>query len=192
MLNKRGEPDKVDEAFISPVNEFGLSPLTNARRVNLRTMSARQLQRLETKVDGWALAHSHEELLALEEKVEDLKYEHLLAKEAVVLRAKEQKKKDKESLTGAELKHDRLNVLLTAAVQESKLLERQIRVANVQGDKAEEGNEALEEAMGRLTVALVAKEREVDSADANLKEVNKELRRVRMEFNARRVWKETC
>ena len=126
MLNKRGEPNKVDEAFISPVNEFGLSPLTNARRVNLRTMSARQLQRLETKVDerhGWALARSHEEVLALEDKLEDQKYDHLLVKQAVVLRAKEQKKKDKEALTGVEVKHDRLNVLLTAAVQESKLLE---------------------------------------------------------------------
>jgi hypothetical protein len=129
MLNKRGVPNKVDEVFISPLNEFGLSPLTNARRVNLRTMSARQLQRLETKVDerhGWALARSHEEVQALEDKVEEQKDDHLLVKQAVVLRAKEQKKKDKEALTGVEVKHDRLNVLLTAAVQESKLLERQI------------------------------------------------------------------
>jgi hypothetical protein len=85
MINKRGELNKVDKAFISPVNEFGLSPLTNARRVNLCTMSVRQLQRLETKVDerhGWALARSHEEVLALEleDKLEDQKYEHLLAK----------------------------------------------------------------------------------------------------------------
>ncbi len=122
-------------------------------------------------------------MLALGDKLEDGKNNHLLAKQAVVLRAKEQKKKDKELLTGAEVKHDRLNVLLTAAVQESKLLERQIRVANVQGEKAEERIEALDEAMERLTVALEAKGLELDSADANLKEANKELRRVRMELN---------
>jgi hypothetical protein len=149
----------------------------------LRTMSARQLQRLETKVDerhGWALARSHEEVLALEDKLEDEQYDHLLVKQALVLRAKEQKKKDKESLTGVEVKHDRLNVLLTAAVQESKLLERQMRVTNVQGEKAEERIEALEVAMERLTVALETKGRELDSADANLKEANEELRRMCM------------
>jgi hypothetical protein len=177
----------VDEAFISPVNEFGLSPLTNARRVNLRTMSARQLQRLEAKTDerhGWALARSNEEVLALEDKLEDEKNDHLLAKQAFVLRAKEQKAKDKALLTGAEVKHARLNVLLTAALQESKVFERQIRVANVQGDKAEERIEALDEAMERLTMALEGKGQALDTAEANLKEANKELRRVRMELNA--------
>ncbi len=87
ILSKRGEPNKVDEAFISPVNEFGLSPLTNARRVNLRTMSARQLDRLETKVDerhGWALARSDEEARALEDKLDEHNYDHLLEKEALV------------------------------------------------------------------------------------------------------------
>jgi hypothetical protein len=37
--------------------------------------------------------------------------------------------------------------------------------------------------MERLTVALEAKGRELDSADANLKEANKKLRRVCMELN---------
>ncbi len=96
MLSKRGEPNKVDEAFISPVNEFGLSPLTNSRRVNLRTMSARQLQRLETKVDerhGWALARSQEEVETLKDTLAEHNYDHLLEKEALVLRAKQQKKR---------------------------------------------------------------------------------------------------
>jgi hypothetical protein len=87
MLSKRGEPNKVDEAFISPVNEFELSSLTNSRRVNLRTMSARQLQRLETKVDerhGWALARSQEEVRALKDTLDEhnYNYDHLLEKEA--------------------------------------------------------------------------------------------------------------
>ena len=57
MFTKRGEPQKVDEAFISRVNEFGISPLTSERRLNLRTMSARAKDRLEKKVDeqhGWS------------------------------------------------------------------------------------------------------------------------------------------
>ncbi len=40
MVARRVEPNKVDEAFISPCNEFGISPLMNERRMNLRTVSA--------------------------------------------------------------------------------------------------------------------------------------------------------
>ena len=71
--------------------------MQNARRVNLRTMSARQLDRLESKVDerhGWALARSHEEVRALEDKLGEHNYDHMLEKEALVLRTKQQKKRD--------------------------------------------------------------------------------------------------
>ena len=177
----------MDEAFISPVNEFGLSPLTNERRVNLRTMSARQLQRLETKVDerhGWALARSEEEVRELKDTLDEHNYEHLLEKEALVLRAKQQKKKEKESLTEAEVKHQRLTALLTVAEQDKNLLGRQIRGATIRGEKAEERIDALDDARVSLKVALEAKGRQLESCDADLKEAKKELRRVRMELNA--------
>ena len=63
MVARRGEPNKVDEAFISPCNEFGISPLMNERRMNLRTVSASTRARLETQVDerhSRALTQSHE------------------------------------------------------------------------------------------------------------------------------------
>jgi hypothetical protein len=58
-------------------------------------MSARQLDRLESKVEerhGWALARSHEEVRALEDKLDEHNYDHMLEKEALVLRAKQQKR----------------------------------------------------------------------------------------------------
>jgi chromosome segregation ATPase len=82
------------------------------------------------------------------------------------------------------MKHHRLNALLLVAVQDKKLLGRQSRGATIQGEKAEERIEALDDAMESMKVALEAKGRELESADANLKEAEKELRRVRMELNS--------
>jgi hypothetical protein len=104
MLTKRGEPQKVDETFIIRVNEFGISPLMNERRLNLRTISVRTRARLEKKVDeqhGWALKQSDEEAFDLKAKLEDETYEHLLEREVVRLRARNQKKKDQKALTQA-------------------------------------------------------------------------------------------
>jgi hypothetical protein len=150
-------------------------------------MSARQLQRLETKVDerhGWALARSHEEVRALKDTLDEHNYDHLLEKEALVLRAKQQKKKDKESLTEAEVKHHKLTALLTVAELDKTYLGRQIRGATILGEKAEERIEALDDAKASMKVALEAKGRQLENADAELKEAKKELRRVRMELNA--------
>jgi hypothetical protein len=108
-------------------------------------------------------------------------YDHLLEKEALVLRAKQQKMRDKESLTEAEVKHHRLNALLLVAVQDKKLLGSQIRGATIQGEKAEERIEALDDSMESVKVALEAKGGELESSDANLKEAKKELRRVHRE-----------
>jgi hypothetical protein len=72
----------------------------NERRMNLRTVSVSTRARLETQVDerhGRALTQSHEEVRELQKKLEEEQYAHLLAKEAVVLRAKNQKRKDKVS-----------------------------------------------------------------------------------------------
>ncbi len=79
---------------MSLCKQDGVSPAENKARVNLRTMSAGQLHRLEEKVEerhSWALTRSREEMRELAEKIDDLDYEHLLEKEAIRLRAKTQK-----------------------------------------------------------------------------------------------------
>jgi hypothetical protein len=113
-MSKRGQAHKVDEKFMSRCNQDGVSPVQNMARLNLRTMSARQLDRLQTKVEkrhGWALTRSREEVRELEQNKEDQDYEHLLEKEAIILRAKTQKQQAKDALTDAEEKQDRLNAL---------------------------------------------------------------------------------
>ena len=120
----------------------------------------------------------------LKDTLNEHNYDHLLEKEALVLRAKQQKKKDKESLTEAEVKHHRLTALLTVAEQDKNLLGRQIRGATIRGEKAEERIDALDNAKASLKVALEAKGSQLESSDAELKEAKKELRRVRMELNA--------
>jgi hypothetical protein len=120
MVARRGEPNNVDDAFISPCNEFGISPLMNERRLNLRTVSASTRARLETQVDerhGRALMQSHEEVRELQAKLEEERYDHLLAKEAVVLRAKTQQRKDKEAITQAQDKQHKLHDLVTLALE---------------------------------------------------------------------------
>ena len=118
MFTKRGEPQKVDEAFISRVNEFGISPLTSERRLNLRTMSARAKDRLEKKVDeqhGWSLLHAQEEVHDLAKTLEDERYDHLLEKEAIILQANLQKKRTKEAITQGGAVQDKLQKLVVAA-----------------------------------------------------------------------------
>jgi hypothetical protein len=68
-----------------------VSPAHNKARVNLRTMSAGQLRRLEEKVEerqSWELTRSREEVRELARKIDDLDYEHFFEKEATRLRAK--------------------------------------------------------------------------------------------------------
>ena len=139
MLSRHGEPNKVDAAFISPCNEFGLSPLMNERRVNLRTVTSSTRKRLEMKVEerhGWALSESHGEILDLKSTLEDERYEHLLAKEALALRVKKQKAKDKESLTQAEEKQHKLQALVVAADISGKELERRLRLETMEAHNA--------------------------------------------------------
>ncbi len=111
MLSKRDEPNKVDEAFLSRVSEFGISPLMNERRVNLRTMSARAKERLEMKVEerhGWALAKNQEDLRDVTIQLEDKRYEHVLEKEGLLMRLKTQKQKEKTAINVAGAKQDKL------------------------------------------------------------------------------------
>jgi hypothetical protein len=124
---------------MSRCNQNGVSPAHNKSRMNLRTMSAGLLNRLETKVEernDWALTRSREEVLELKEKLEDQDYEHLLEKEAVMLRAKKQKQRAKDLLTDAEEKQDRLNALVLAAEESGKAMERKLRQKTLAADKA--------------------------------------------------------
>ena len=86
-------------------------------------MSARTKHRLEKRVDemhGWALERSNEEVVAFETQLEEETYRHVLEKEACHMRAKNQKKKDKDSLAQAEERQTRLEGLMVAAEVASK------------------------------------------------------------------------
>jgi hypothetical protein len=72
-MSKRGQANKVDEKWMSPCNKEGLSPFQNSARLNMKTISARQRERLEKKADeshGWELAGKHEEVRQLTAKLE--------------------------------------------------------------------------------------------------------------------------
>jgi hypothetical protein len=58
VMSNRGQAHKVDEKWMSLCKQDGVSPAHNKARVNLRTMSAGRLRRLEKKVEerqGWEL-----------------------------------------------------------------------------------------------------------------------------------------
>jgi hypothetical protein len=184
MVARRGEPNKVDEAFISPCNEFGISPLMNERRMNLRTVSASTRARLETQVDerhGRALTQSQEEVRELQTKLEEERYAHLLAKEAVVLRAKNQKRKDKEAFAQAQDKQDKLHDLVAVAELSRKDLERWLRVESTEAGKAVQRCERLEEARQSDNMELQAQSGALEDTNAKYREADKELRSLRTE-----------
>jgi hypothetical protein len=167
-MSKRGQAHKVEEKWMSLCKQDGVSPAQNKARVNLRTISAGQLQRLEEKVEerhGWALTRSREEVRELEDKIDDLDYEHLLEKEAIILRAKTQKQQAKDSLTQAEEKQDRLSVLVLAAEDSTKALERKLRLEMLAADKA----------LGRCERLAAAKE----AVNNNLEEKCAEMERLK-------------
>jgi hypothetical protein len=119
-LSKRGQAHKVDEKWMSRCNQEGVSPVHNKSRINLRTMSAGQLQRLEEKVDerhGWALAERQEELREATRLLEEERYEHVLVleKEGLRMQLRTQKQKEKLGRTEAGDKHNKLQLRVTAA-----------------------------------------------------------------------------
>jgi hypothetical protein len=84
----------------------------------MRKISARQREQLERTTDdrhGLALTGSQEEVRQLTVKLEEEEYQHLLEKEALILRGNHQKIKDKEAVKQAEEKGERLNALVQAA-----------------------------------------------------------------------------
>ncbi len=112
-------------------NQDGMSPVQRAGRMNLRTISASTKERLEKRVEehhDWELSRSRGEAKNLKEHLEAEQYGHMLDREAVVMRAKTQRKKDKEPLTQVVTTNEKLNVLFVAALQSTsnKEVERRL------------------------------------------------------------------
>jgi hypothetical protein len=101
-------------------------------------MSARTKHRLEKRVDemhGWALERSNDKVVGLETQLEEETYRHVLEKEAYLMRAKNQKKKDKDSLAQADERQARLQGLFVAAEVASKQFERKLRGETIECGK---------------------------------------------------------
>jgi chromosome segregation ATPase len=127
---------------------------------------------------GWALSESHDEILDLKSTLEDERYEHLLAKEALALRVKKQKAKDKESLTQAEEKQHKLQALVVAADRSGKELERRLRLETMEAHNAVNTCEILEATVQSMNMALEAMRGELELTKAKNREAEKELRRL--------------
>ena len=114
----------------------------------------------------------------LEQNKEDQDYEHLLEKEAIILRAKTQKEQAKDALTDAEEKQDRLNALVLAAEQSTKALERKLRLEKLAADKAFERCETLAAAKETININLEEKVAEMERHKARNEEADNELRKL--------------
>jgi hypothetical protein len=137
-MSKRGHAHKVEEKWTTKCNQEGMSPVLSEVRFNLRTMSARIKNKLEMRADemhAWALKRSNDKVVGLETQLQEETYQHLVEKEACVMRANKQKRKDKEYLAQAEERHTRLQGLFVAAEVASKQLERKLRVETIEGSK---------------------------------------------------------
>jgi chromosome segregation ATPase len=159
-MSKRGHAHIVEEKWMTKCNQEGLSPMVSEGRLNFRTMSARTKHRLEKRVDemhGWALERSNEKVVALETQLEEETYRHVLEKEACHMRAKNQKKKDKDSLAHAEERQTRLEGLMVAAEVASKQLERQLRRETKECGKLRDNVHEAEMAVANLKEELTAK-----------------------------------
>jgi hypothetical protein len=129
-MSKRGHAHKVEEKWMTKCNQekkgvFGI-------------MSARTKNRLELRADemhAWALKRSNDKVVELETQLQEESYQHLIEKEACVMRTNKQKRKDKEYLAQAEERHTRLQGLFVAAEVASKQLERKLRVETIEGLK---------------------------------------------------------
>ena len=184
MLSKKGEPNKVDEAFLSRLSEFGISPLMNERRVNLRTMSSSAKERLENKVEerhGWALTKKQEQLREVKSQLEDERYEHGLEKEGLLMRLKSQKQKEKTARNEAGAKQDKLQLLVQAADLSTKEKERRLRIEVNEASMAERRLVPLRESLDKLKTELEVTSVDLAASRAMTKEQDKELRRVRSE-----------
>jgi hypothetical protein len=155
-MSKRGQAHKVDEKWMTPYKQDGVSPVLNSVRLNLRTMFAigkGSAWKLRWR-NGWALNQSEEKVRELQQELEDEKYEHLLSQEALMLRMKKLKQKDKDSLMQAERKQHSLHDLIVAAELGCKDVERRLRFETSEADKAIRRCETLEAANEAANMAL--------------------------------------
>ena len=97
------------------------------------------------------------------------------------MRARTQAKKDKDALTQAGIKGDKLQLLVVAAEQSTKEVERRLRNQSTQADKALRRVKLLERAHENLETELNARSRELEAIHAQKKDSDKELRRVHRE-----------
>ena len=169
---------------MTPCKQDGVSPLINSSRLNLRTMSTRQRERLEITVEerhGWALNQSQAKVQDLQQELEEEQYKHLLSQEALSLRMKKQKQKDKDSLMKGEGMRRSLQDLVVAAELSCKDAERQLRVETSEVDKTFRRCEALEAAHEAVNMALGDKCVDLDNTNAKITAAEKEAGRLRRE-----------
>jgi hypothetical protein len=176
---KRGHPNKVDEAFMSRCNSFGMSPFGNEQRVNLRTVSARTRERLAKKVEekhGFALQRSEEEVEKLMTQVEEVQYGAMLDKEAVVMRAQKQRKKDKDLLLKADEERKKISGLLALAEVANKDLDRHLRVERSEMAKGEDKIQSVKDKVVQLGGLLKLKCDEANTLGESMGLLAKEAR----------------
>ena len=179
-MSKRGQAHKVEEKFIARCNQDGMTPVQSEHRVNLRTMSATSKERLEMRVEerhGWALRSSRHEVEVLKEQLLDEEYVHFLEKEAADMRVRVQLQKQKDALTHAGVKAGNLELLLVAADQSRKEVERRLRKESTEADKALRRVKQLERAEDNLLTGCNDKYRELEATHAQKKQSEKEVRR---------------
>jgi chromosome segregation ATPase len=155
----------------------------------MRTISARQRDRLQRTVDerhGLALMGSREEVRQLRVNLEEEEYQHLLEKEALILRGKHQKSKDKEAVKQAEEKGARLNALVQAAEGCQRLLERRLMAQRKETKTAVGRCEALTVAQASWREAFDAKCVDFGFLNAKYKDALKDITQLRAELRAQK------
>jgi hypothetical protein len=157
MMTKRGQPNKVDGAFMSRCNAFGISPFENETRMNLRTVTGGTRERLQKKADErheWVLKSSREQVGKLTRQIEDERYTTMLEKEAIVMRAQRQRHKDRDALQDSECRQKKLQYLVTAAECANKELDRQVRLEAKENEKSWKRSEKADGLIAKMRMEL--------------------------------------
>jgi hypothetical protein len=126
---------------------------------------------------GWALRTSRQEVEVLKEQLLDEEYCHLLCIEAAGMRMRAQLQKHKDALKHAENKGDNLQLLVVAAEQSRKEVERRLRNESIEGEKSLRRVKQMERAHENLVTGLHDKSRELEATHAAKKQSEKYLRR---------------
>jgi hypothetical protein len=190
MLSKRGKPNKVDEAFMSRCNSFGISPFENETRLNLRTVSGRTRERLEKSADerhSWALQTSQAEMQKLKVEMDAAHYLAMLEKEGLLTRAKKQKAKDHDLLQNSKARETKLTALVTEAEAATKRSERKLRGEINDGDKVWSSLKKAEAAGVELQTTLMARCDEVANMKRQVLELEVRVRHAETNLRSAEV-----